>query len=74
VSSPTASHWAGSSVILVGHSIYIGLSALNLVITVVATLILKAVKAPEGADETLPHQYTADPELAPVPTPAGVGR
>ena len=61
VSSPTASHWAGSSDILVGHSVYIGLSAviLNLVVTVVATLILRAVRAPEGADETLPHQYTA---------------
>jgi SSS family solute:Na+ symporter len=75
VSSPTASHWVGSSDIVFGHSIYIGLTAviLNLVITVVMTLILKAAKAPEGADETLPHQYTADSAPAPVPTPAGVG-
>jgi hypothetical protein len=28
---------------------------------------------PEGIDETLPHQYTADPEAAPAPAPAGVG-
>ena len=74
VSSPTASHWAGSSDIVFGHSIYIGLTAviLNLVVTVVMTLVLKAAKAPAGADETLPHQYTADPAPAPVPTPAGV--
>jgi SSS family solute:Na+ symporter len=74
VSSPTASHWAGSSDIEFGHTVYIGLSAvlLNLVIAVVLTLILRAAKVPEGADETLPHQYTADPDGAPAPTPAGV--
>jgi solute:Na+ symporter, SSS family len=74
VSSPTASHWAGSSDIEFGHTIYIGLSAvlLNLVIAVAGTLILRAARVPEGADETLPHQYTADPDGAPVPTPAGV--
>jgi dethiobiotin synthetase len=71
----TSTGWAGSSDIVFGHSVYIGLTAviLNLVVTVVMTLILKAAKAPEGADETLPHQYTADPAPAPVPTPAGVG-
>jgi SSS family solute:Na+ symporter len=75
VSSPTTSHWAGSSDIELGHTIYIGLSAvvLNLVIAVVLTLILRAAKVPEGADETLPHQYTADPVKAPAPVPAGVG-
>jgi SSS family solute:Na+ symporter len=75
VSSATALHWAGSSDIEFGHSIYIGLSAvvLNLVIAVVLTLVLKAVRAPEGADETLPHQYTSDPDGAPAPVPAGVG-
>ncbi len=75
VATPAISHWAGSSDIEFGHSIYIGLSAviLNLVIAVVLTLVLKAVKAPEGADETLPHQYTADPDKAPAPVPAGVG-
>jgi solute:Na+ symporter, SSS family len=74
VSTPTASHWAGSSDIEFGHSIYIGLSAviLNLVIAVVLTLILKATRVPEGTDETLPYQYTADPDAAPAPTPAGV--
>jgi len=75
VSSVTASHWAGSSDIEFGHTIYIGLTAvlLNLVVAVVLTLILKAVRAPEGADETLPEQYLADPDQAPVPVPAGAG-
>jgi solute:Na+ symporter, SSS family len=75
VSTPTTSHWAGSSDIEFGHSIYIGLSAviMNLVIVVVLTLILKTARVPEGPDETLPHQYTADPDAAAAPTPAGVG-
>jgi SSS family solute:Na+ symporter len=75
VATPATSHWAGSSDIVFGHSIYIGISAvlLNLVIAVVLTPLLRAVRAPEGADETLPHQYVADPETAPVPAPAGVG-
>jgi SSS family solute:Na+ symporter len=75
VATPVASHWAGSSDIVFGHTIYIGISAviLNLVIAVVLTPVLRAVRAPEGSDETLPHQYTADPDQAPVPAPAGVG-
>ena len=74
VSSLTASHWAGSSDIEFGHTVYIGLSAvlLNLVIAVVLTVILRAARVPEGTDETLPHQYTADPEGATAPVPAGV--
>jgi hypothetical protein len=39
----------------------------------VLTPVLKAAKTPEGIDETLPAQYTADPETAPTPVPAGVG-
>jgi SSS family solute:Na+ symporter len=72
-SSPTASHWAASSDIVFGVSIYIGISAflLNLVIAVALTLVLKAAKVPEGADETLPQQYTAAPQPAAVPVPAG---
>jgi SSS family solute:Na+ symporter len=75
VATPTTSHWAGSSDIVFGHSIYIGITALiiNLVIAVVLTLILRATRVSEGVDETLPHQYTADPDKAPPPTPAGVG-
>jgi SSS family solute:Na+ symporter len=75
VSTPTTSHWAGSSDIVFGHSIYIGLTAviINLVIVVILTPILKAARAPEGPDETLPQQYTADPDESPAATPAGVG-
>jgi len=75
VKNATTSHWAASSDIVFGHTIYIGLTAviINLVIAVVLTLVLKAAKVPEGTDETLPHQYTADPEDAPARAPAGVG-
>jgi SSS family solute:Na+ symporter len=73
--SPTVSHWASSSDIELGHSVYIGFSALliNVVIAVVLTLIFRAAKVPQGADETLPHQYTMDPAEAPAVAPAGVG-
>ena len=73
--SPTVSHWASSSDIELGHSVYIGFSALmiNVVIAVVLTLIFRAAKVPQGADETLPHQYTMDPAEAPTAAPAGVG-
>jgi solute:Na+ symporter, SSS family len=75
VASPTASHWAGSTDLEFGHTVYIGLSAiiLNIAIAVILTLIFKATRVPEGADETLPHQYTADPAEPPAPTPAPVG-
>jgi SSS family solute:Na+ symporter len=75
VKNATTSHWASSSDIVFGHSIYIGISALiiNVVIAVILTLVFRATRLPEGTDETLPHQYTADPEQAPAPTPAGVG-
>jgi solute:Na+ symporter, SSS family len=75
VATPTTSHWAGSVHIEFGHSVYIGLSAiiLNVGITLILTLILKAFRVPEGADETLPHQYTADPVSEPAPAPAGAG-
>jgi SSS family solute:Na+ symporter len=74
VSTPTTSHWAGSVNTIWGHTIYIGLSAivLNLVVSVVLTLVFKAVRLPEGTDETSPEQYKADPAEAPVAAPAGV--
>ena len=73
--SPTVSHWASSSDIELGHTVYIGLSAviINLIIAVILTVIFRAAKVPQGADETLPHQYTADPAELPAPAPAGVG-
>ena len=73
--SPTVSHWASSSDIELGHTVYIGLSAviINLIIAVILTVVFRAAKVPQGADETLPHQYTADPAELPAPAPAGVG-
>jgi solute:Na+ symporter, SSS family len=75
VATPTTSHWAGSTDLEFGHTVYIGLSAiiLNVAIAVILTLVFKAARVPEGADETLPHQYTADPAEAPSPAPAAVG-
>ena len=75
VSSPAASHWAGSSDIVFGHSVYIGFTAviINLAVSVALSLILHAAKVPGGTDETLPHQYTAEAEATPAPVPAGAG-
>jgi SSS family solute:Na+ symporter len=75
VATPTTSHWAGSVDIEFGHTVYIGLSAiiLNIAVSVILTLVFKATRVPEGADETLPGQYTADPAQAPAPAPAVVG-
>ncbi|MEU6158918.1 monocarboxylate uptake permease MctP [Streptomyces sp. NPDC047130] len=77
VSSPTQKHFGGSSAEMpvIGEIGYIGLTAfvLNVLVTVVLTFVLRAVKAPEGVDETSPSDYTADagdpgvdPELPPV--------
>jgi SSS family solute:Na+ symporter len=72
VSTPTTSHWAGSVNTLWGHTYYIGLTAiiLNIAVSVVLTLVLRAARVPAGTDETLPRQYTADPVDAPAPAPA----
>jgi SSS family solute:Na+ symporter len=76
VATPVTSHWAGSVDIEFGHTVYIGLAALilNIAIAVILTLVFKATRVPEGADETLPQQYTADPTDAPAPVPAVAGR
>ncbi|MEU3922823.1 monocarboxylate uptake permease MctP [Streptomyces sp. NPDC029004] len=64
VASPTQKHFGGSSAEIPGFGEigYIGLTAfvLNVVVTVVLTFVLRAVKAPEGVDETSPSDYTAD--------------
>ncbi|MET7379455.1 monocarboxylate uptake permease MctP [Streptomyces sp. NPDC005526] len=64
VASPTQKHFGGSAAEIpgIGEIGYIGLTAfvLNVVVTVVLTFVLKAVKAPEGVDETKPEDYTAD--------------
>jgi SSS family solute:Na+ symporter len=69
-------HFGASVAPILGHVIYIAIAAfvLNLVIAIVLTFIFRAFKLPEGADETQPAQYEADPEQGPaaaVPTPAG---
>ncbi len=67
------SHWGGSTAPILGQTMYIALAALviNLVVSVAATLIFRAAKLPEGTDETLPADYTADPaHPAPVSVPA----
>ncbi len=72
VSTPTTSHWAGSVNTLWGHTYYIGLTAiiLNIAVSAVLTLVLRAARVPAGTDETLPRQYTADPVDTPAPVPA----
>src|SRR5215469_11078748 len=72
VSTPTASHWGGSVNTLWGHTYYIGLTAviLNLAVSAVLTLVLRATRVPAGADETSQPQYSADPVDTPPPAPA----
>ncbi len=64
VASPTQKHFGGSSKEIpgIGEIGYIGLTAfvLNVVVTVVLTFALKALKAPDGVDETKASDYTAD--------------
>jgi solute:Na+ symporter, SSS family len=69
-------HFGGSTAPILGHIIYIGFAAfiINLVVSIVLTLIFNVVKLPAGADETSPASYTADPadgEAVPVPADAG---
>jgi SSS family solute:Na+ symporter len=84
VASPTQAHFGGSSKEIpgIGQIGYIGLTAfvLNVLVTVVLTVVLRALKAPDGVDETSPADYTADvgdkgvtPDLPPatVSSPAG---
>ncbi|EDY44217.1 monocarboxylate uptake permease MctP [Streptomyces sp. SPB074] len=63
-SSPTQDHFGGSSKEIpgLGEIGYIGMTAivLNVVVTVVLTFVLRALKAPEGVDETRPSDYVAD--------------
>jgi SSS family solute:Na+ symporter len=70
------SHFGASTAPVFGHIIYIAIAAfvLNLAIAIIGTLIFRALRLPEGADETLPHQYVADPAAPPssqVPAAAG---
>ncbi|CAL9428238.1 Monocarboxylate transport permease protein [Streptomyces sp. enrichment culture] len=64
VSTPAQEHFAGSSGEIpgIGEVGYIGLTAfvLNVLVTVVLTVALRAFGAPDGVDETRPEDYTAD--------------
>ncbi|GAA0455416.1 sodium:solute symporter family protein [Streptomyces olivaceiscleroticus] len=64
VASPTQKHFGGSNAEIpgIGEIGYIGLTAfvLNVLVTVVLTVVLRAAKAPAGVDETSPEDYTAD--------------
>jgi SSS family solute:Na+ symporter len=72
--SPKQSHFAGNSDMIpwIGEKGYIGLTAfvLNVGVAVVLTLVLRALKAPAGADETVLSDYTAEVDPAPA-DPAG---
>jgi SSS family solute:Na+ symporter len=72
------SHFGGSTdtVPLIGHTVYIAITAfvINLVISVVLTLLFRALRLPAGSDETQPEHYLADPEPStapPIPVVAG---
>jgi SSS family solute:Na+ symporter len=62
------SHFGGSTAPVFGHVMYIAIAAfvLNVVIAVIGTLVFRALRFPAGSDETLPHQYSADPATAPA--------
>lgn len=77
--SATQDHFGNTNLIpFIGEKGYIGLTAfaLNVAVAVVLTLVLKAVKAPDGVDETKPADYTADagdPDVAVELPPATAG-
>ncbi|HEY1643957.1 MAG TPA: sodium:solute symporter [Streptosporangiaceae bacterium] len=77
VAGVAGSHFGGSTANVpgLGHTAYIAVTAfvINLVIAVVFTLVFRAVKLPDGTDETQPAHYTADPEDSPasVSVPSG---
>jgi SSS family solute:Na+ symporter len=74
VASPATKHFGGSTanIGIIGQIGYIGMTAfvLNVVVAVVATAILRAVKVPAGADVTTPEDYHAeagDPRVGELP-------
>ena len=66
-----------STATVLGHTMYIAIAALaiNVVVSVVLTLIFHAVRLPAGADETAPGNYVTDaaPRARRVPVPGAVG-
>jgi solute:Na+ symporter, SSS family len=70
VPGQAGSHFGGSTATVLGHTVYIAVTALvlNLVVSVVLTLVFRAAKLPGGADETAPAHYLAEADgVAPVP-------
>jgi SSS family solute:Na+ symporter len=71
----TGKHFGGSVAsipLLDGRTGYLALTAfvINVVVAAVLTVILRALKAPEGRDATVPDDYHADegdPRVAPLP-------
>ncbi|MEP6696082.1 MAG: sodium:solute symporter [Pseudonocardiales bacterium] len=74
VNPDTLKHFGSTTAMIdaIGHKGYIALTALvlNFAVAIVATLILRAVKAPAGNDRTTPDDYWADqgdPRIEPIP-------
>ena len=85
VASPATEHFGGSTanIAIIGQVGYIGLTAvaLNVVVAVVLTAVLRAAKVPVGADVTTGDDYHADagdPRVSDLPEltgpAAGAGR
>ena len=76
VGGEPGTHFGASTAIVpgLGHTAYIAVTAfvLNLVVAVLLTWVFRALKLPEGADETRPEQYVADPEDTSAETAAQV--
>jgi SSS family solute:Na+ symporter len=75
VAGEPGSHFGASTAVVpvLGHTAYIAITAfvINLVVATAATGVFRAFRLPEGADETEPANYSADPEdAAPAPLPA----
>ncbi len=76
-----AQHFGGStaSIPLLGEKGYVAMTAwvLNVVVTVVVTLVLRTLKVPNGQDHTHPDNYVADagePGVRDVVTPGATGK
>lgn len=64
--------WSLDEVPFIGDKGYIALTAfvLNLVVAALATVVLRALRAPDGADVTTPEDHHADagdPRIEPLP-------
>jgi solute:Na+ symporter, SSS family len=74
VASPATKHFGGSTskIEIVGQIGYIGLTSvvINIIVAVVLTVVLRALKTPEGEDITTAEDYHADagdPRVSEIP-------